>query len=317
MKNYLAISILSLAMLGCHSDSTDSAAQPQTALVSFSISDAPVDDASEVVVAFDALELQHKNGERYYLNVVDTDETKDYQQINLLDYQGTDAKLILSDQRIPLGEYKELIVHTKSGNLNWVDNNGIHDLKIPSNKLRLGGFEVTTETVQSFTIEFDLRRSLVLRGNAGNNNGYNLKPHGVNIVDNSAAASIKGWVDPGLFNAGDACSADGGNFIYLYEGHHRDSSTTLVDNIHVDDQDYNDDFPLPTNYVAPYASTGIYPDGAYAFGFIPSGNYTIAFTCSAYIDDPVQYDQILIANPSEQLADIVLSPTQEYIHNFE
>ncbi|MCQ1061378.1 DUF4382 domain-containing protein [Photobacterium sp. ZSDE20] len=314
MKYFSVIAVLSLAITGCGSDSTE---QQKTALVSFSVSDAPVDDASEVVVAFDALELKHQNGESFYLNVVDTDETKDYQQVDLLDYRGTDARLILSDQRIPLGEYKELIVHTKAGSLNWVTNNGMHDLKIPSNKLRLGGFEVTTETVQAFTIEFDLRKSLVLRGNAGNNNGYNLKPHGVTIVDNSAAASIKGSVDPALFSSGEACSEDGGNFVYLYEGHHSNGIATLVDNIDVDDQDYNDDLELPTNYVSPYASTGIYPDGSYAFGFVPSGEYTIAFTCSAYIDDPIQYDQILIANPSEQIADIVLSPTQEYIHNFE
>ena len=318
MKAKLLVASSTLLLLaGCNNSDSNSGSEPsQTALVSFSVSDAPVDDATEVVVAFDALELIHENGQRYSLNVVDTDDSQDYQQIDLLEYQGSDSRLILSDERIAIGNYRELIVHTKSNkDLNWVTANGQHELKVPSNKLKLGGFEVTSETVQSFTIEFDLRKSLVLRGNENNNNGYNLKPHGVKIVDNGSATSLWGNVDPALFSQGDACSVDGGNFVYLYQGHNHGEGT-LVDNIDVSDQDYNDDFELPLGYVEPYASVGVKENGDYYFGFIPSGDYTVAFTCSAYIDDPIQYDQIKIANPSEQVAEITLEPTKEYEHNF-
>ena len=316
----LMLSCAVLALAGCNSDDSSNSGTPptnSTALVSFSVSDAPVDDAQEVVVAFDALELIHENGQRYFLNVVGTESSDDYQQIDLLDYQGSDSKLILSDERIAIGNYKELIVHTKSNqSLQWVTANGHHDLKVPSNKLKLGGFEVTAETVQSFTIEFDLRKSLVLRGNNSNNNGYILKPHGVKIVDNGSASSLWGNVDPALFSQGDACSTDGGNFVYLYQGHNH-TEGSLVDNIDIDDQDYNNDFELPEGHVEPYASVGVELNGDYYFGFIPAGDYTVAFTCSAYIDDPIQYDQILIANPSEQVAEISLPPTQEYEHNFQ
>ncbi|MDR9828578.1 DUF4382 domain-containing protein [Vibrio sp. FNV 38] len=314
----LAVSTTFLALVGCNGSGGDTPAAPnKTALVSFSVSDAPVDDATEVVVAFDALELIHENGERYYLDVVDANDDG-VQQIDLLDYQGSDSRLILSDERMAIGQYRELIVHTKSkpGDMQWVMANGQHELKVPSDKLRLGGFEVTEETVQSFTIEFDLRKALVLRGNNSNNNGYNLKPHGVSIVDNGSATSLWGQVDSALFSEGDACSTDGGNFVYLYQGHNH-AEGTLVDNIDINDIDYNDDFELPEGYVEPYASVGVEENGDYYFGFIPSGDYTVAFTCSAYIDDPIQYDQIKIANPSEQVAEITLEPTQEYEHNFQ
>jgi hypothetical protein len=314
-KKMLMISTAFMVLTGCNSSDTDSSGN-ETALVSFSVSDAPVDGATEVVVAFDALELIHENGQRYFLNVVDTNESQDYQQVDLLEYQGSDSRLILSDERIAIGNYRELIIHTEPNNaLNWVTDNGQHDLKVPSNKLKLGGFEVTAETVQSYTIEFDLRKSLVLRGNENSNSGYNLKPHGVKIVDNGSATSVWGNVDPALFNEGDACDAGSGNFVYLFEGHGHEEGT-LVDNLDVNDQDYNDDFELPINYIEPYASVGVEESGDYYFGFIPSGNYTLAFTCSAYIDDPIQYDQIKIANPSEQVAEVTLESTKEYEHNF-
>lgn len=322
MKTKLLLACIPFFLLaGCDSSSDSSSGETtptQTALVSFSVSDAPVDEADNVVVAFDALELIHENGQRYFLNVVDTDEEQEYQQVDLLAYQGNDSRLILSDERIAIGNYKELIVHTTSkGNsdLNYVIANGRHDLKVPSDKLRLGGFEVTSETVQAFTIEFDLRKSLVLRGNSGNNNGYILKPHGVKIVDNGAATSLFGNVDQALFAQGDACMADSGNFVYLYQGHDH-AEGTLVDNIDVNDEEYNDDLPLPENYVEPYASVGVLENGDYFFGFIPAGDYTVAFTCSAHVDHPVQYDFIKIANPSEQVAEITLEPTVEYEHNF-
>lgn len=310
----LAILLAPLVIVGCGSDSDTT--QPQTALVSFSISDAPVDDADAVVVAFDAIELKHESGQSYFINVVDTETSDDYQQINLLDYQGTDAKLIVSDERIQVGSYKEMILHTKSGNsYNWVIANGTHDLKIPSNKLKLGGFEVSEETVQAFTIEFDLRKALVQRGNNSNNNGYNLKPHGVSIVDNSSAASLKGTVDVNLFSAGEACTADTGNFVYLYAGHNH-TSDVLIDNIDENDPDYRKDTELPEGYVAPYASASVTELGNYAFGYIPAGAYTVAFSCSATDDDPIQYDQLIIPNPEEQVAEIELSPTQEKIYDF-
>ncbi|WP_394242312.1 DUF4382 domain-containing protein [Vibrio astriarenae] len=319
MKTKLvAVSSVLALLAGCSSDDQTNPGTPgnETALVTFAVSDAPVDDATEVVVAFDALELKHENGKSYFLNVVDTDEDNPYQQINLLDYQGSDSRVILSDERIPVGQYRELIIHTESNpSLQWVEANGQHDLKVPSNKLKLGGFEVTAETVQAFTIEFDLRQSLVLRGNNNNNNGYNLKPHGVKIIDNGSASSLSGNVEPALFSQGDACTADGGNFVYLYQGHDH-AEGTLVDNIDPFDDDYHDDFELPEGYVAPYASVGVEEDGDYFFGFIPSGDYTVAFACGAYLDDPVQYDQIKIANPSEQVQEVTLESTKEHVVDF-
>lgn len=307
------LSTVVMALVGCNG--SDSA--PKTTKVSFQVSDAPVEDASEVVVAFDAIELIHENGTRYFLDVVDTDQSNTYQQVDLLSYQGTDARMILSDEEIEVGRYKELIVHTKSGAAyNWVTANGQHTLKVPSNKLRLGSFETTEQAVQAFTIEFDLRRALVMRGNTSSNNGYNLKPHGVTIVENSSAASLKGQVDPSLFTAGEGCDLEGGNIVYLYQGHGYQTEQ-LIDSIDVNDEDYVDGGQLPEEYVSPFAAASVADTGSYEFGYLPPGDYTVAFTCNGYDEDPVNYDpDIVIANPSEQIAELTLPATSEWIHDF-
>ena len=45
----------------------------------------------------------------------------------------------------------------------------------------------------------------------------------------------------------------------------------------------------------------------YALGFIAAGNYTLAFSCDAAGDDPVNYDGIVIPLPVEQVYEIELS----------
>lgn len=320
MSIYKTLPVLAVATLlsACGSDSSGDSTQ--YAKVSFSVSDAPVDSMSEVVVAFDKLELKHENGNTYIINVDTDDEGNEYQQIDLLDYQGTDAALIITEHTLPAGVYKEMIVHTKPGDMNWVrddETSGEYDLKIPSNKLKLGGFEVIPEddnTVQGFTIEFDLRQSLVERGNAGKN-GYNLKPHGVKIVDNRQAASLWGTVDLALFDAGEGCDYGSGNFVYLYPEHGLDNYL-LVDNYDPFDGDFNGNYP-PESSISPYASADVDQDGDYAFGYIPAGDYTVAFTCNAVDDDPIQYDsEIKIANPENQRHEITLDKMQEKIFNF-
>ncbi|MDX2319303.1 MAG: DUF4382 domain-containing protein [Moritella sp.] len=284
--------------------------------VSFSVSDAPVDSANNVVIAFDQLEFIHADGTRIIVAVDEDLDGNSYQQIDLLDYPGSNAALILTDQALPTGDYKELILHIEANkSLSYViDNDGTNELKQPSNKLKLGSFTINDETVQSFTIEFDLRQSLVMRGNSVNNKGYILKPHGVTIIDNDTAASLKGTVDNDLFAAG-SCVNDTGNYVYLYAGRDLDS-TKLVDNFDASDDTFNGTLP-DVGSLAPYASTSVdLGTGDYAFGYLPSGYYTAAFSCGAVGDDPVQFDALTIPDPTWQFEEVILSDSQELIYDF-
>lgn len=304
---------LLLAACGGSDNDTPPTPTPDTAKVSFAVSDAPVDSAEKVVVAFDKIELVREGQDNIILEVSGANG-EDYRQLDLLEYQGSDSALILSDAELEVGTYSQLILHVNdtSAELSYViDETGQVELKQPSNKLRLGSFEVDSSGVQRFTIEFDLRRSLV-----ENRNGqrYNLKPHGVSIVNNATVASLSGEVDINLFNAGE-CAADSGNFVYLYPGHDLDP-TLLTDNL---DPDVNQN-AVPEGAVVPYNSVEVKYEagnfGKYAFGFIPAGDYTVAFSCSAENDDPEQYDGLIIPNPAPQLHQVSLSNQTDAVQDF-
>ena len=315
MTIYKTLPVLAVATLlsACGSDSGGDSTQ--YAKVSFSVSDAPVDTMSEVMVAFDKIELHHENGNRYIIEVDPDDDGYGYQGIDLLDYQGKDSALIVTDEEIPVGHYKSMILHIlsdESASYSWVVeyDGGKEVLGVPSSKLKLGGFDVSTKAVQSFTLEFDLRQALVERGGSGK--GYHLKPNGVKIVDNDAASSLWGSVDLNLYD-GDICSIDDG-FVYLYHNHDL-WDKHLSDNV-------SDISKLPDGYVAPYSSAPVVWNDEtnqleYGFGFIPAGEYTAAFTCNAADDHPETFDNIEIANPEDQREEVTLYQTKETRFDFK
>jgi len=309
LTTFLLAASLPLFLAACSDSDSNSYSN-----VDFSVSDAPVEGLSAVTIAFDRLEFIHSDGERIFYDI------DGYEQVNLLDYPDTQSALIISDIPLRVGEYKNLIIHIKPDqDLNYViKTNALgvqEDLKQPSNKLKLGSFTVADEAVQAFTIEFDLRQALVLRGNQNNNNGYNLKPHGVTIVDNGNAASIRGSVAASLLDAGD-CDAATGNIVYLYQGIGLDVDA-LIDNVDLLDVDFEDNNSPEAGSIAPYASTGINGANEFAFGFLPAGGYTLAFSCSAVGDDPIQFDDFMIPNPVGQVVDITLSMGEVGTYKFE
>ncbi|HAT8491007.1 TPA: DUF4382 domain-containing protein [Vibrio vulnificus] len=297
------VSIVSaFTLLGCGGGDGE-----QTASVSFYVSDAPVDKASSVSISFSMVELVDDEGNSFFLDVIPSTGL-DYQTVDLMEYQGENSQLIVSTQPVPVGSYKELILHvTDENGVNYViDENGQQPLKQPSNKLKLGSFDVTSEAVQLYTIEFDLRQSLVMRGNLGSNNGYILKPHGVSIVSNASAVSISGNVDDNLLTGDESCTVDSQAFIYLYEGEGHDSAN-LIDLVDEDDPEFDSQNPVPENAVKPIASAGLDENNNYAFGFLNAGTYTVAFSCNAGDDNPIQYDGTAIPLPTGQVGTTMLA----------
>ncbi len=288
---FMLLTVPALLLAGCGGDDSSST---QTSNVSFAVSDAPVDDASSVTIAFTEVELidSEGNSTTYPVN-----SDGDYQQIDLLDYQGTDSELIVTQTPIPVGIYKNLILHVSSeSGVNFVDDaDGTQALKQPSNKLKLGSFEVTSDATQEFTIEFDLRQSLVMRGNSGSQNGYILKPHGVSIISNSDAANLNVTVNSNLYTSEECSDPTNDAFVYLYQG----SGDTLIDMVDTTDEDYVKGEEIPSGALAPYATAAAdEQDGIYKFGYLPTGEYTIAFICDSNGDDPINYDQLEIPQPS-------------------
>lgn len=277
---------------------------PSSSDVAMRFSDAPVDTASKVVVTVDSISFVRADDTL----VVDTFtsaelgiEDADTFTIDLLDVQGEDSRLVLDSVILPVGQYSDLRLDIVDEDINFSyveedQNSERKNLKVPSGELKLGAFEVTAQSTQTFVIEFGLRQSMTY--NPGPDR-YILKPRGVRIVALEAAATITGQVDVATLNLDEACSANpdelAGNPVYLYAG------AGLALNALADDFDAAIAGDAGAGLTAPIASSMLDMDGHFTFAYLEPGDYTIAATCAVGDDDPDNVDGLLIPSPASAI----------------
>jgi len=232
---------------------------PGTGTLNLAITDAPVDSAKSVVVEFSGVELNPAGGERI---LIDYDPPR---QIDLLALTGGTTELLLNNESLPAGKYTWVRLHVNA-EPNTVDSfivlldDSQHDLRIPSQTgLQLNrGFSVPEGGTASFTIDFDLRKSV---HNPVGSPEYILRPT-LRLVDDNEAGALAGNVDASFI------TADCSGAVYVFSG-----ATT-------DDVDGLDPDPVNT------ATVPIDGEYAYLVPFLPEGTYLVAFTCDADKDDP-------------------------------
>ena len=285
---------------------------PDPGVVSIGFSDAPVDDVKEVTIEVDKITFR-KSGDDVVvdtftipeLNLVDAETF----QINLLDYQGSNQLLVIDSIELEDGEYSDIILDILDEDLGnsyvvELDDDDQKIIKVPSDTLKLGSFTVTGEETQKFTVEFNLRESLVYKPG---DDEYNLKPRGVRIQNNSDDSSLSGNVASELFDTETDCAAKTepleGNVIYLYEGHGLDIDD-LVDTY---DPSEDQDEDIPSGAERPFTSVAVDGSENYKIAFLPAGDYTLAFSCNAADDDPEQYDGLKIPYPDDQIMEVTLT----------
>ncbi|KPP99204.1 DUF4382 domain-containing protein [Marinobacter sp. HL-58] len=230
-----------------------------TGTASFDLTDAAVDSVQAVNITVVGVELQPADGERISFDV----ENPDLENINLLDLQNGSVEALLSDQELPAGEYEWIRLKLGDQSTFTVidDNGGTNDLFVPSGDqrgLQTSGFVVPAGGTVNFTIDFDVRKSLV---NPPGLNSYLLKPV-LRLVDNAEVGTIKGTIGQTLLSTcEDANSYAGG--VYIYEG-----SDVTPDDLGSENE------PL---VVAPVDTES--GDYDYTAAFLPAGDYTVAYTC--------------------------------------
>jgi len=291
MLNKIALSTLALTslLLTACNDSDE----PERAKFSLGVSDAPVEEAEVVSIEIDSITLRNSDNNEEVLIENFTNEAGDTVatiQVNLLEFTGmSQMKIIDEAQGITLddGIYTMELVIVDAGSYVMLENDANeYDIKVPSSRLKLGEFTVSSDAVQvddkpAYTVEFDLMKSLVKRGNDPAKNGFIIKPHGVRIL--SLSGAITGIISPENTNLG-AC------MVYLYD----EEATILADLFDSSDDTFVGDEPAAT---APLATTTVAVDGTYTIGFVPEGTYTAALRCNTEIDDNVQYDGLTIPSP--------------------
>ncbi len=257
---------------GAGGNSSDVPAE-QFGRLTLRITDAPITAAERVVVQFNGLEIKAR--------AAGQPEVFDFaspRQIDLLALDGGGSETLLADELLPAGEYEWIRLKVNAGrdaSDSYVDlkDGSRHALFIPSGNQTgpklIRGFTIGVGGTNDFTIDFDLRQSVIHPpGQAGD---FVLKPV-LRLVNNLLVGVIGGSVATSLV-AADCVPA-----IYLFTG------TGVTP----------DDLGSPT---PPLASTAVRLDdvsGDYRFrlGFVPAGSYTVAFTCAADGDDAQLDDDI-------------------------
>lgn len=250
--------------------------------LSLSITDAPVDYAEQVVVQFTGAEIKSANGESIQ---VDYSNPK---SINLLALQGGLRATLIEQLDLDVGTYPwiRLKVNAEADGImdSYIRINGAdYELRIPSgsnNGLKLNTpFRVGDGELVDFTIDFDLRASVQQpRGQVGPSGDpvYYLRPT-LRLIDTNESGVIRGIVDPLVFDSLTCSAPDVGYGVYLFGG---SMTPDDIDGVQPD--------PTRTTKVSLNASS----EYVYTLSFIMPGDYTIAATCTADVDEPDMNDVI-------------------------
>ena len=276
---WLAVACSALA--ACNSDDDGS-----TGRISVAVTDSPVDFAEAVVVQFTGVELKPKEGAAFSRDFT-TPKTLD-----LLALQNGERAMLLDDEEVPAGEYtwmrlKVLADPDTAGDSYITIGGGDCELRIPSGDERglqmIRGFTVGVGTTTDFTVDFDLRRSVIKPPGQTtevpvcDGQAYMLKPV-LRVVDNLEVGTITGTVDS-TFIASQCESTTSGVYpgnVYLF------GPVTETEPGTPDDYDGIWDDPNGDDALA---SAMVDADSfGYTIGFVPAGNYRLTYTCDT--DDP-------------------------------
>ena len=274
-NSLLLIAVSSLLLFGCGGNNSS-----DRGVLSLSLTDAPVDNATAVVVEFTGVEIKPKNGSatRYTLD--------EHKTVNLLALQnGVSTSLI--DLTLDAGEYNwiRLLINAEEGLTDSyieLQDGTRWPLHIPSGAetgLKLhNSFVIAAGSRHNFTVDFDLRKSVNLPKAAGAD--YLLRPS-LRIVDELIVGGIQGAVDASLVTA-EGCSDT--SAVYLYDGLAAETGEE-------------------GSATAPFtsATVAMNDDGDYVFhlAFVEAGDYTIAFTCQAGDDLPETIESIVISSAQD------------------
>jgi hypothetical protein len=311
----LAPLLLPLGGCGCGFDCSSDDDNQNPASLTLGLSDSLPEDLKQVVIEVDTITFRRSGADDVVVNTFKTQNQTDADtvQVDLLQYSGIAQLLVIENLALDVGTYNSVTMKILDGDINksYVeeDTGARKEITVSGGVLTLPGIKLTSGT-QKFTVEFSLAQSLQQQTNGK----YLLATNGIRIENNATVATLSGVVDSNLFNTVTPCSEKTdplmGNRVYLYQG------TGLSKDNLADVFNPGNTNTLPANAIAPFAvaslilsnNTGIWQ---YSFGFVPAGDYTIAFACNTAADDAVNYNGLTIPLPANQVYPIQLTESQK------
>ncbi len=308
------LALLLSAMGGCSCGfdcNNDRDNTPATLTLGFS--DQDLEQLKQVVIEVDRITLQRSGVEDVVIDRFTIDDLglvdADSFQVDLLDYQGLNQLAVFEDLELARGSYSRLLISILDGdiNLSFVQesDDSLKPIVVAGGQLSLPGPSLSAGE-QLFTVEFGLAQALQYQPGPDD---YLLTTNGVRLIDDATAASLSGRVDSDLFDSVAPCDAktdpETGNRIYLYSS----GPAPIADLADVFTS--SSSTSVPADKRAPYAVASMAQDvltggWQYSLGYIAAGNYTLAFSCDAADDNPVNYNGIPIPLPEDQVYDITL-----------
>lgn len=261
-----------------------------TGRFTLSVTDAPVDDASGVVVQFSGVAFKRAGAQPETVQNL----TPSPRQLDLLQYQEGRAALLLDGVTLPAGNYEwiRLIIDNEPNvrDSYLVRSTGEEcELRVPSGAesgLKLNrGFTLPADGSVALTIDFDLRKSIhAPPGQRGSGvdctQGYLMRPT-LRIVEDANVGAIAGTVDSALVTA--ECMPK----VYVFAG-----SGATPDDLEATDAGADVDPVVVANVAVENGSTAY----RYRAAFLPPGPYTAAFTCGD--DDPDTDETLTFVTPT-------------------
>lgn len=302
MNNITRSMLVALALLlnacGSDSGSSDNDSNGGTGSLSVGITDAAIDEVSEVNLRVLALQLRRQNdGAKDAIEIDLRNPDGTALEFNLLNYQQGETFPLFNDERVPAGVYAHarLVLEApaktpvvcagqdpEGGSHVVRKTDGPVPIFVPSgsnNGVKLAHpFRVPRDGEAAVVIDFDLRQAL---HRPTGQTCYFLRPvFRVEAVKDTGR--IVGTVLSSMLDGSNGlCSDDDpetGNAVYVY----REENQTPGDIDAVDDADDNGQAdPMATATVNQDDVTGDYE---YVLSFLSPGDYTVAFTCQADLD---------------------------------
>ena len=240
--------------------------------MSLSITDAPIDTAEAVVLAFTGVEIRSVSGD-----VVKVD-FEPHKSIDLMALTDGITEVLLNEESLQDDKYDQVKLKLDL-DASFVTIDGADfPVTIPADAqdgLQVDKeFEIKTGADSQFTIDFDLRKSLFEPEDGDDE--YILRPN-LRMVDDSLTGTVNGNVDASLLSLNIDCFDNSGAVtavVYVYSGK----------SISPDDIDGNAPEPL--------SSSRVQADLSYTAAFLEEGDHTLSLTCEATIDDPATDDNI-------------------------
>ncbi|WP_125779935.1 DUF4382 domain-containing protein [Pseudoalteromonas rubra] len=272
----------------------------QKTTFSLGVSDAAVNNVAQVNLVFKEVILKGASGTTTRFETLD--ESGNPQKVNLLAYQGSSTFELIADTEIDAGDYEWMRVTVVNGVEGEVSEMRSHVVYEDESRAALavkrkgndGEGEIQINSVlvnqgeNDYVLEFDLGKALVKTGNGST---VYLKPTAVRLENQALVFDISGTVTADLQTA---CIADNaalapavGGFkqvVYLYTQTEGELGDVQEDGS------------------GPMATAVINQEGQFEIGFVPAGDYQIAYSCLGHLDDPESVDTTFTLHSTQSVS---------------